>query len=44
MKNKIKIIFVDIDWTIFSHKDGHVFDMASIDALKKSNKPVIFTE
>ena len=38
MKNKIKIIFVDIDWTIFSHKDGHVFDMASIDALKKAQQ------
>lgn len=35
MKNKIKLIFVDIDWTIFSHKDGnHVFDMPSIEALK----------
>ena len=39
MKNKIKIIFVDIDWTIFSHKDGdHVFDMASIEALKEAQK------
>ena len=35
MKNKIAIIFVDIDWTIYSHRDGHDFDLESISALKK---------
>ena len=38
MKNKIKIIFVDIDWTILSHKDGHIFDMDSIEALKRAQQ------
>ena len=38
MKNKIKIIFTDIDWTIFSHKDGHIFDTGSIEALKKAQQ------
>lgn len=31
----IKIIFVDIDWTILNHK-VHSFDMPSIEALKKA--------
>ena len=36
MKNKIKIIFVDIDWTIYDHSNGnHVFDLDSIEALKR---------
>ena len=37
MKNSnIKIIFVDIDWTIFDHSDKpSVFDYESIEALKK---------
>lgn len=35
MNTNIKIIFVDIDWTILSHKDGRYFDMESIEALKK---------
>lgn len=40
MKNKdIKILFVDIDWTILDHSDGkHVFDKKSIQALKKAQK------
>ena len=39
MDQNIKIIFVDIDWTILSHYKGkHVFDKASIRALKKAQK------
>lgn len=34
-KSNIQIIFVDIDWTIYSHKDGHIFDYESINALKR---------
>ena len=37
MQNNIKIIFVDIDWTILDHK-VHEFDMPSIEALKKAQK------
>lgn len=38
MKNKdIKIIFVDIDWTILDHKN-HRFDIKSIKALKRAQK------
>ena len=38
MANKnIKIIFVDIDWTILDHK-VHSFDMPSIEALKEAQK------
>ena len=38
MKNKdIKIIFVDIDWTLLDHKN-HRFDIKSIKALKKAQK------
>ena len=33
----IKIIFVDIDWTILSHKEGHIFDLASIKALNSAH-------
>jgi len=35
MKKQIKIIFVDIDWTILDH-DIHDFDHESLDALKKA--------
>ena len=39
MDQNIKIIFVDIDWTILSHYKGkHVFDKASIRALKNAQK------
>lgn len=38
MKNKIKIIFTDIDWTIYNHKDGHVYDMESLATLKKAQE------
>lgn len=34
----IKAIFVDIDWTILSHLNGHKYDKASIKALKKAQK------
>ena len=35
----IKIIFTDIDWTILNHGHGkHVYDMQSINALKKAQK------
>ena len=35
----IKIIFTDIDWTILNHGHGkHVYDMKSINALKKAQK------
>ena len=37
MKNDIKIIFVDIDWTILNHKI-HDWDYLSIDALKKAQQ------
>ena len=37
MKNKIKIIFVDIDWTILDHKI-HDWDYESLDALKLAQK------
>ena len=38
MKNKdIKILFVDIDWTILDHKNKR-FDMKSIKGLKKAQK------
>ena len=37
--NEIKIIFTDIDWTILNHGHGkHVYDMQSINALKKAQK------
>ena len=32
---KPQIIFVDIDWTIYNHKNGHEFDVESIEALKR---------
>ena len=35
IKNNYKIAFVDIDWTILNHKEGHYFDLPSIEALKK---------
>ena len=39
MKNDIKIIFVDIDWTIFNHSSFPSFyDFESIDALKKAQE------
>ena len=40
MKNQnIKIIFVDIDWTILDHRNGkHKFDKKSIRGLKKAQK------
>ena len=31
----IKIIFVDIDWTLLNHENGRAFDMESIEALNK---------
>ena len=34
----MKAIFVDIDWTILSHLNGHHYDMASIKALKKAQR------
>lgn len=37
MKNKYKIIFVDIDWTILDHKI-HDWDYESIDALKRAQE------
>ena len=37
-----RIIFVDIDWTIYNHQDGHNFDIESIEALKEcQNKGII---
>ena len=36
MRKKKKIIFIDIDWTIYNHLDGHTFDLASISALKEA--------
>ena len=39
MKTDIKIIFIDIDWTILNHgHDKHEFDMPSIEALKQVQK------
>ena len=39
MKKDIKIIFVDIDWTIFNHSSFPSFyDFESIDALRKAQK------
>ncbi len=38
IKPDIKIIFIDIDWTILSHKDGRHFDMKSIKALRKAQQ------
>ena len=39
MKNDIKIIFVDIDWTIFDHSNQpSVFDFESIDALNRAQQ------
>ena len=38
MFKKKKIIFIDIDWTIYSHKDGHIFDLASLEALERAKK------
>ena len=38
MNNVYKIAFIDIDWTILNHKDGHYFDMPSIAALKKAQE------
>ena len=37
MNKDIKIIFVDIDWTLLDHAK-HDFDYESIDALKKAQK------
>ena len=37
MRNEIKIIFVDIDWTLLDH-NKHDFDYESIDGLKKAQK------
>ena len=34
----MRAIFVDIDWTILSHRNGHKYDMSSIKALKKAQK------
>lgn len=34
----IKIIFVDIDWTILNHKDGHNFDTYSLNTLIEAQK------
>ena len=36
MKKDYKIAFIDIDWTILNHNDGHYFDMPSIEAIKKA--------
>lgn len=36
--NDIKIIFVDIDWTLLNHKDGHNFDIDSLNALIEAQK------
>ena len=38
MNNRFKIAFIDIDWTILNHKDGHVFDIYAIDAIKKAQE------
>lgn len=38
MKKDYKIAFIDIDWTILNHKDGHYFDMESINAIKKAQE------
>ena len=39
MKDKIKIIFVDIDWTLLDHSNElHEYDYASIEALKEAQK------
>ncbi len=36
MKKDYKIAFIDIDWTILNHRDGHSFDIPSIEAIKKA--------
>lgn len=38
MKKDYKIAFIDIDWTILNHKDGHNFDVPSLEALKKAQE------
>ena len=38
MNKAYKIAFIDIDWTILNHRDGHYFDMPSIAALKKAQE------
>ena len=38
MKKDYKIAFIDIDWTILNHENGHYFDMESIDAIKKAQE------
>lgn len=36
--SEIKIIFVDIDWTILDHKNNHKFDIESLLALQEAQK------
>ena len=36
MNDGYKIAFIDIDWTILNHNNGHYFDMVSIEAIKKA--------
>ena len=38
MQKDYKIAFIDIDWTILNHHDGHAFDMPSIEAIKKAQE------
>ena len=34
--NNYRVAFIDIDWTILNHRDGHYFDLESINAIKKA--------
>ena len=36
MNKDYRIAFIDIDWTILNHRDGHYFDEPSIEAIKKA--------
>ena len=38
MKKDYKIAFIDIDWTILNHSNGHNFDMESIEAIRKAQE------
>ena len=38
MKKDYKIAFIDIDWTILNHENGHNFDMESIEAIRKAQE------
>ena len=38
MNNDYKIAFIDIDWTVLNHNNGHYFDMVSIEAIKRAQE------